>query len=149
MKQLQMDNPIILALSPNRTNIRLGLIKVPGHTLECLHWIVRDVSTKLDPAVKTVLYNGVTSCLRKALYCHFEEQTTSEGCGELIPKYEHFQGEVSLHHKHRIVTPKGTLLIRELLQTYRSSLLQDHTNIPLYTVDTACTGFGDKLIDRF
>ncbi|XP_076146136.1 putative ATP-dependent DNA helicase Q1 [Alosa pseudoharengus] len=297
MKQLQMDNPIILALSPNRTNIRLGLIKVPGHTLECLHWIVRDVKekgismlpviiycktvkavgrvfchlkgelgedswvdrdpekkvenlligmfhsqtlpqnknrvlsslsgqgscrvvvattalgmglnfpnvshivmyglpddveamvqqvgragrgglqahaivyavkqhTKLDPAVKTVLETGVTSCLRKALYCHFEEHTTSvhpghlccthchsvcscepEGCGEPIPKYEHFQGEVSSHHKHRMVTPEDKLLIRELLQTYRSSLLQDHTNIPLYTVDTACTGFGDELID--
>jgi hypothetical protein len=291
-----MDNLTILALSPNRTNIRLGVIKVPAQTLDCLDWIVKDlkekgtsilpviiycktvkavgrvfchlkgelcvdswvdrdpekktenlligmfhsqtlpenknrvlsslsgqgscrvvVSTtalgmglnfpnvshivmyglpndvqamvqqvgragrggsqvhaivyavpqhsKLDPAVKTVLETGVTSCLRKALYCHFEEHTTSldpghlccthchsvcscepEGCGEPIPIYEHFQGEVPSPDKRRMVTHEDRLLIRDLLQTYRRSLVWDHTNI-LYTVDTACTGFGDELID--
>ena len=295
MKQLQMDNPTIVALSPNRTNTRLGLIKVPALTLDCLDWIVRDVKekgistlpviiycktvmavgrvfchlkgglgedswvdrdpekktenlligmfhsqtlpqnknrvlsslsgqgscrvvvattalgmgvnfpnvshivmyglpddveamaqqvgragrgglqahaivyavkqhTELDPAVKTLLETGVTSCLRKALYCHFEEHTTSVdpghlccthchsvcscepgGCGEPIPKYEHFQGEVSSPDKHRVVTPEDKLLIRDMLQTYRSSLLWGRTS--LFTVDTACTGFGDELID--
>lgn len=44
-----------------------------------------------------------------------------------------------------MITPEDKLLIRDLLHNYRSSLLQDHTD--LYTVDTACTGFGDELID--
>lgn len=130
------------------------------------HAIVYAVKqhTKLDPAVKAVLETGITSCLRKALNCHFEEHTTSvdpghlccthchsvcscepEGCGDPTPKYEHFQWEVSSPDKSRMVTPEDKLLIRDLLHNYRSSLLQDNTH--LYTVDTACTGFGDELID--
>lgn len=105
-----------------------------------------------DPAVKTVLETGITSCLRKALYCHSEEQTTSvdpghlccthchsvcscepEGCGEPTPKYEHFQGEVSSPDKCRMITPEDKLLIRDLLHNYRSSLRR---TIQIFTQST-------------
>jgi len=138
---------------------QIGRAGRSGLQAHAIVYVVKQ-HAKLDPAVKTVLETGITSCLRKALYCHFEENTTSvdpghlfctychsvcscepEGCGEPTPKYEHFKGVVSFPDKCRMATNDEKLLIRDLLHNYRSSLLQDHTH--LYTVDTACTGFGD------
>ena len=45
---LLMDNAntVTVTVSPNRTNIRLGLIHVSQETLECLDWFVREVKDK-------------------------------------------------------------------------------------------------------
>ena len=39
-------NTVTVTVSPNRANIRLGLIHVSQETLECLDWVVREVKDK-------------------------------------------------------------------------------------------------------
>ncbi|KAG7257796.1 hypothetical protein CRUP_006546 [Coryphaenoides rupestris] len=41
--QLHLENATQVTVSPNRTNIRLGLTRVSADTLDCLDWIVREV----------------------------------------------------------------------------------------------------------
>ena len=43
---LHMDNAVSIIASPNKTNIRLGLCKVPSHHMNCLDWIVQHAKDK-------------------------------------------------------------------------------------------------------
>ncbi|XP_062332384.1 putative ATP-dependent DNA helicase Q1 [Osmerus eperlanus] len=71
MKRLQMDNPTVLARSPNRTNIRLGLIKVPVHALDCLDWIVRDVKEKGISILPVIIYCKTVKAVGR-VFCHLK-----------------------------------------------------------------------------
>ena len=71
MKQLQMDNPTILNLSPNRTNIRLGVIKVPAQTLDCLDWIVKDLKEKGTSILPVIIYCKTVKAVGR-VFCHLK-----------------------------------------------------------------------------
>lgn len=71
MKRLQMDNPTVLARSPNRPNIRLGLIKVPVHALDCLDWIVRDVKEKGISILPVIIYCKTVKAVGR-VFCHLK-----------------------------------------------------------------------------
>ena len=117
---------------------------------------------RMDEGVKTLLKNGTTSCLRKALYTHFEHNTervlpghlcctychsvclcSSAGCDVPIPDYELSQQDVHATVKSREVTEDQKDLIRDKLHRYKLGLVQ-HTH--LYTNSTDCTGFSNELI---
>ncbi|XP_055053684.2 ATP-dependent DNA helicase RecQ-like [Misgurnus anguillicaudatus] len=128
------------------------------------HAIIYNVNqhTRLDEGVKTLLKKGTTSCLRKALYSHFEHHTESVvpghlccsychsvclcshgGCDSALPVYE-LSHDVQVTVKSRKVTEDHQKLIKDLLYRYKLSLVQ-HTH--LYTNSTNCTGFSNELID--
>ncbi|XP_077061923.1 putative ATP-dependent DNA helicase Q1 [Siphateles boraxobius] len=121
-------------------------------------------SVKVDKVVKGVIATGTHSCFRKALFCHFEEHTTSVEpghlccthchsvcscascvCGEPIPKYELLEPDVCIDLKCRSVTDDDRTLVRDLLEEYRSFLLKDTAR--LFTSRSACTGFSAELIE--
>ncbi|XP_028441999.1 putative ATP-dependent DNA helicase Q1 [Perca flavescens] len=121
-------------------------------------------SIKVDKAVKDVIGTGTHSCFRKALLSNFEEHTTSvepghlcctychsvcscasEVCGELIPKHELLEPDVFIDLKCRAVTEDDKTLVRDMLEEYRSSLVNDTAR--LFTSRSACTGFSTELIE--
>lgn len=100
------------------------------------------------------------TCLRKALYVHFEEEpsnvepghlcctychtVTSGTCAEPTPNYEQDQDKpVSLRSRQVNVNDKSS--IAELLNDYRASLINSSSH--LYTSHAACTGFSQDLVD--
>ncbi|KAM4539460.1 putative ATP-dependent DNA helicase RecS [Odontesthes bonariensis] len=55
-KILQMDNAIHIIASPNKTNIRLGICRVPRDRNNCLDWIVRCVADKGTTMQPVLIY---------------------------------------------------------------------------------------------
>lgn len=139
---------------------RAGRNALPSHAV--LYTI--KGSTRVNKTVKAVVHAGTQGCFRKALYCHFEERTTSidpghlcctychstckcssDVCVEPVPKHEHVDPEVcTTPLKSREVSGEDRDVIRACLQQYRRSLLPD---MPLVTNRTVCTGFGTELIE--
>ncbi|KAK0143251.1 Werner syndrome ATP-dependent helicase [Merluccius polli] len=120
---------------------------------------------RMDEGVKILLNKGITSCLRKELYSHFEHNTesvlpghlccsychsvcscSSAGCDVAIPEYELINTQQYAHAtvKSREVTEDQKKNIRDLLYRYKLSLVQ---NMHLYTNSSNCTGFSNELID--
>ena len=89
---------IVMYGLPNDIEAMVQQVGRAGRGGSQVHAIVYAVPqhSKLDPAVKTVLETGVTSCLRKALYCHFEEHTTSLDPGHLCCTHCHSVCSVNL-----------------------------------------------------
>lgn len=55
-KILQMDKAIHITASPNKTNIRLGICRVPRDRMDCLDWIVRCVADKGTTMQPVLIY---------------------------------------------------------------------------------------------
>ncbi|XP_015797640.2 probable ATP-dependent DNA helicase RecS [Nothobranchius furzeri] len=122
-----------------------------------------SLNTNVDEGLRTLLKNSSKSCFRKALFSQFENNTdsvvpghlcctychsvcscTSAGCDMAVPKYEQAPLEVSAPGQIREVTEDEKDLIRNLLHTYKLSLIPE---THLYTNSTYCTGFSDELIN--
>lgn len=133
-----------------------------GSQSHAIVYTIKDY-TRADEAVGSLINQSSVSCFRKALYSHFEKNVAivepghfcctschslctcnAGGCAVPAPKYELLQ-EISTPVKCRNVTPEEQGLLRDLLEKYRKSLLLENTQ--LYTMKTACTGFGTDLIN--
>ena len=55
-KLLHMENATQVTVSPNRTNIKLGLTQVPSHDLSCMDWVVKEVKDKAPSMSPIVTY---------------------------------------------------------------------------------------------
>ncbi|KAK7945430.1 hypothetical protein WMY93_001158 [Mugilogobius chulae] len=118
--------------------------------------------TPVDEKVKSLLQAVTSSCLRKELYKHFEQQPSHivpghlcctychskcqcqpEGCKEPIPEYE-LPSEAKIQTRCRQVTDEDKSLLATLLTEYKDTLLPNSSH--LYTTKAACTGFSDDLI---
>ncbi|XP_063043616.1 ATP-dependent DNA helicase RecQ-like [Engraulis encrasicolus] len=118
---------------------------------------------RVNEGVKTLVKKGITSCLRKALFSHFEQNTecvlpghlccsychsvcscSSPSCDVAIPDYELPEQYTHAVVKSREVTEDQRQTIRDTLYRYKLSLVQ---NMPLYTNSSDCTGFSNELID--
>ncbi|XP_056431124.1 putative ATP-dependent DNA helicase Q1 isoform X2 [Gadus chalcogrammus] len=51
-----MDNAVQIIASPNKTNIRLGLCKVPTHHMNCLDWIVQHAKDEGSAMLPILIY---------------------------------------------------------------------------------------------
>ena len=51
-----MDNAVQIIASPNKTNISLGLCKVPTHHMNCLDWIVQHATDKGSTMLPILIY---------------------------------------------------------------------------------------------
>lgn len=119
---------------------------------------------KVDKGVKGLVTTSPSDCIRKALYCLFEDGPVSvepghrccthchrtckcagEACEIPFPPSESFMNIFRLQTRYRDVDPEDRILVRELLQEYRAYLLLNTTH--LYTNSEACTGFSDELIE--
>ena len=116
----------------------------------------------IEKEVRELVSFAKDQCIRKCLYAHFEEEpisvqpghqcctfchsmcSCSPGtCAEPIPNYEATQSKtVSL--RSRQVSEKDKSLIADLLNDYRTSLINSSTH--LYTSQEACTGFSQELV---
>ena len=56
IRLLHMDNAVQVIASPNKTNIRLGLCKVPSHQMNCLDWIVQHAKDKGSTMQPVLIY---------------------------------------------------------------------------------------------
>ena len=63
IKILHMDGAKQVIVSPNRTNIRLGLASAPREQLQSLDWIVDDVRAKTTSMTPTIIYcRSIPAC---------------------------------------------------------------------------------------
>ena len=56
IRLLHMDNAVQIIASPNKTNISLGLCKVPTHHMNCLDWIVQHAKDKGSTMLPILIY---------------------------------------------------------------------------------------------
>lgn len=54
--KLQLEKATEVTVSPNRTNIRLGLKTTHSHKLDCFDWLVRDLKTLGPNMPHTIIY---------------------------------------------------------------------------------------------
>lgn len=54
--KLHLENATEVTVSPNRTNIRLGLKTVHSHRLDCFDWLVRDLKALGPNMFHTIIY---------------------------------------------------------------------------------------------
>ncbi|XP_063055902.1 putative ATP-dependent DNA helicase Q1 [Engraulis encrasicolus] len=127
-----------------------GIIYNPGHNY------------KIDKEVKELLTLGKTTCIRKALYCHFEAEpcgvepahhcctycqsvcSCSPGtCTEPTPEYEQSPGKPT-NPRSRHVTAEDKYLIVDMLNGYRDSLISPSAH--LFNSPEACTGFSQQQV---
>ncbi|XP_063041289.1 probable ATP-dependent DNA helicase RecS [Engraulis encrasicolus] len=140
---------------------RAGRNALPSHAVL---YAVKG-TPNVDKTVRSVIKAGATGCLRKALFSHFEENTTSlepghlcctychstclcsaGACVEPAPKCESAQPHVQTTPlRSRDVTEEDRDLMRECLHDYMHSLVP---NVPLFTSKSLCTGFGEELIEE-
>ena len=72
-KILHMDGAKRVIVSPNRSNIRLGMVSTPRRQLECLDWIVDDVRAKATSMTPVIIYcRSIPSC--GEVYRHMKTQ---------------------------------------------------------------------------
>ncbi|XP_066279241.1 uncharacterized protein [Branchiostoma lanceolatum] len=135
-----------------------------GSQAEAVVYYHGGYMAQVDQAVKTFVKTNPTDCIRKGLYCFFEDTPVSvtpghrccthchktctcadEGCNEQFPRSESFQNTVKLPARFREVADKDRIMVRESLQEYKSLLLANTTY--LYSSSAACSGFGDELIE--
>lgn len=138
---------------------RAGRDGSPAHAI--IYKLKREA--RVDEGVKALVKRGITSCLRKALFSHFEQKTdsvlpghlccsychsvcscSSAGCDVALPEYELPQENTHVAVKTRVVTEDQRQMIRDLLYRYKLSLVQ---NMHLYTNSSDCTGFSNELIE--
>lgn len=139
---------------------RAGRNGLPSHAIL---YAIKKLA-RADAEVKGLIDAGTKNCFRKALYSHFEEQTTSvepghlcctychsvcscasDVCAEPIPKHQLMEQDVCIQGKCREVTQEERNLIRDMLEEYMSSLAKDTAHV--YTSIAACTGFSAELIE--
>uniref|UniRef100_A0A8C6U4X2 DNA 3'-5' helicase n=1 Tax=Neogobius melanostomus TaxID=47308 RepID=A0A8C6U4X2_9GOBI len=130
------------------------------------HAIVYAITqhTRVDDTVKKLVQTCQKSCFRKFLFSYFEEsvsvvepghlcctychnkcQCHTDGCNQPMPVYETYERDI-LPQATRQVTEDDRVMLRQLLEEYRCTLLMEGTH--LYTSTTACTGFGVELVQE-
>lgn len=116
-----------------------------------------------DKALKDIFQKSLNGCFRKALYSHFEKDTSSvepghfcctychsickcssDSCSVKTPNYE-MSEQIPSPVKCRQVSLDEQGLVRELLEKYRDSLIPPDEH--LYTNASFCTGFSNVLIE--
>ncbi|XP_039661799.1 Werner syndrome ATP-dependent helicase-like isoform X5 [Perca fluviatilis] len=55
-KLLHMENATKVTVSPNRTNIRLGLTQVPFNDFSCMDWVLKEVKDKALSMSPIIIY---------------------------------------------------------------------------------------------
>uniref|UniRef100_A0A8C6U030 DNA 3'-5' helicase n=1 Tax=Neogobius melanostomus TaxID=47308 RepID=A0A8C6U030_9GOBI len=128
------------------------------------HAVVYCIKQHKNVGHTVKLNSSQSTCFRKALYGHFDKDPCSvlpghlcctychlkcvcqpDGCKEPLPLYEQPRSNASVFTKSREVTDDDRVLLRDLLEQYQDSLLHETTH--LCTSKTACTGFGEELIE--
>lgn len=72
-KQLHFVSATIITVSPNRTNIRLGLRQVATDSLDCLDWIVREVKEKGLNMLPLIIYCRTLKIVGR-VFCHLKAE---------------------------------------------------------------------------
>ena len=70
---LEMVDPTVIAILPNRMNLRYSLYKVSDHMETCFTWLVEELRIKRTDTIKTLVFcRSIASCSQ--LYAFFDYQ---------------------------------------------------------------------------
>ncbi|XP_078581267.1 putative ATP-dependent DNA helicase RecS [Branchiostoma floridae x Branchiostoma japonicum] len=70
---LHMDGAHVVKASPNRLNIRLGLVAIPYDKMVCLDWVVNDVRNKGLDMECIIIYCRSLKAVGK-IFCHLKSE---------------------------------------------------------------------------
>jgi hypothetical protein len=104
-----MDNLTILALSPNRTNIRLGVIKVPAQTLDCLDWIVKDLKEKGTSILPVIIYCKTVKAVGR-VFCHLKGELCVDSWVDRDPEKKTENLLIGMFHSQTLPKNKNRVL---------------------------------------
>ncbi|XP_078660162.1 putative ATP-dependent DNA helicase Q1, partial [Branchiostoma floridae x Branchiostoma belcheri] len=135
-----------------------------GNDAHAVLYYYRQQLIKADKSVKEFVEGKDETCIRKRLYCNFEDnpvsvqpghscctachrkcKCTGSVCPVSFPEYESFEFLLKLPVRAREVNEDDKSFVRELMYQYKDSL--SNQSVSLMTTDVECTGFGEELIE--
>lgn len=147
-KQLNLDNATTVTVSPNRTNIRLGLGRVSAHSLDCLDWLVREVKEKGLTMSPVIIYCRTLKVVGR-VFCHLKAELWEDAWVDQEHKVENLI--IGMFHSHTLPLNKSRVLssftgegnCRVVIATTLSTLCLLHLRIVLLP-DMNYTGYFDE-----
>ena len=98
-KLLHMENATRIIVSPNRTNIRLGLVSPPTQEekLKCLDWIVESVRTKTTAMAPIIIYCRSKPLVGK-VFCYLKAELAEDAWVDRDPEHKPSTQLIGIYH---------------------------------------------------
>ncbi|CAM4659375.1 unnamed protein product [Leuciscus chuanchicus] len=106
-KQLHLDNATTVTVSPNRTNIRLGLSRVSDRSLNCLDWLVEEVKEKGLNMSPVIIYCRTLKTVGR-VFCHLKAELAEYAWVDQEHKVDNLI--IGMFHSHTLPQNKSRVL---------------------------------------
>lgn len=108
-RQLHLENATEVSISPNRTNIRLGLKTVSSNGLDCLDWLVKELKA-LGPSMShTIIYCQTLKAVGK-VFCYLKAELGEDCWVNRDPEHKAENSLIGIFHSQTLPHNKARVL---------------------------------------